>query len=125
LITRLQAAFSEVLGKPVVSHQSLKSAFRELGPDKGNSEIILDPEILNQVMVPRLDEHYRHTLETSIPMLKDKTPREAVKTKEGRKRVIQWLLFIESNHNQSKTMPAYSFDWLWDELGLSRLEVSR
>jgi hypothetical protein len=122
LLTRLQEVFPEALGKPVVSYQSFESAMRETDDQDESFQPILDPDILNEVIGPRLEEHYRQTLDTKIPMLKNQTPREAVKTAAGRNLVIEWLAHLESNHRKSTTMPAYSFDWMWQELGISRFE---
>jgi hypothetical protein len=62
-----------------------------------------------------LDAHYRRTLRQRIPALGDKTPRMAMRTKSGRKKVIEWLKLIE-NASQAQ---GYDASWMWDELGLT------
>ena len=123
LLERLQSAFPEALGRPIVSHQGVESGLREESSQDRGFEPITDPLILNEVILPRLNEHYRQTLDTKIPMLESNTPREAVKTAAGRKLVVKWLSYLESNHGKSQTMPAYNYDWMWEELGLPRLET--
>jgi len=60
-----------------------------------------------------------------VGMLGDLTPREAAKTASGRKKVAEWLKFIESraaNHpNDADPMATYDFSWIWRELGVEKL----
>ncbi|MCF6264792.1 MAG: hypothetical protein L3J24_14560 [Xanthomonadales bacterium] len=72
-------------------------------------------------MAGYLDQHYRQTLEESIPALGDKTPRECVKTKQGREKVISWLKYLENqeaHRAKQNGSSAYDFSWMWAELGL-------
>jgi hypothetical protein len=49
------------------------------------------------------------------------TPRKAVKTAKGRKKVIAWLKMLENKSAQQRPedpMDAYDFTWLWRELGV-------
>jgi hypothetical protein len=122
---RLSESLPEALGQPLATHQSLESAWQEMGDTPfSDSGHITDPEILADVMLPLLDAHYRKLINESIPMLKDQTPKEAVKTTSGRRRAIQWLTHLETNHERGgDSMPGYDFTWMWQELGLSRLEL--
>ena len=69
-----------------------------------------------------LDEHYRTTLDSPIALLGNRSPRDAVKTAEGREHVIKWLKLAEnkSRHGRKPDDPiaTYDFRWMWEELGL-------
>jgi len=66
-----------------------------------------------------MDRHYRRVLRERIPMLDDKTPRMALRTKSGRKKVIEWLKVIEN----SAQAQGYDASWMWAELGLANTEI--
>lgn len=42
-------------------------------------------------------QYYRDWCDTKIPMFEEKTPREIIKTEEGRKKVRELLLSMESD----------------------------
>jgi hypothetical protein len=70
-----------------------------------------------------MDTHYRKCLDEKIPALDDKTPRQCVKSKAGRKKVVEWLKYLENQEHRrasSKNMPPYDSSWMWQELGLER-----
>jgi len=61
------------------------------------------------------------TRQSTMPTaLGGKTPRQAVRSKAGKAKVIAWLKKLENNsdkhHNSS--IEQYDFGWMWDELGL-------
>jgi uncharacterized protein (DUF2384 family) len=70
-----------------------------------------------------LDQHYRKILDAPIPMLGGKTPRQAVRTKAGRTKVVAWLKYLENSTAQRREpddpMATYDLSWLWAELGLA------
>jgi hypothetical protein len=57
-------------------------------------------------------------------MLGGKSPRQAVRSKAGRQKVVEWLKYLE-NASQRRardgTMPAYDFGWMWEKLGIADL----
>ena len=58
---------------------------------------------------------------SSLPALGNQTPRKAVMTAKGRKKVIAWLKMLENQSAQPRfedPMGAYDFTWLWRELGV-------
>ncbi|EKE09270.1 MAG: hypothetical protein ACD_16C00200G0003 [uncultured bacterium] len=68
------------------------------------------------------DRHYREWLDSPLPALKGKTPRDAVKTKTSFQHVIDLVKDMGNAEqravkqgNQSKP---YNFDWLFAELGI-------
>jgi hypothetical protein len=58
-------------------------------------------------------------------MLGGESPRAAVKTDNGRTKVVDWLKMMENRTAKSadpnSQMAKYSFGWLWRELGISEL----
>jgi hypothetical protein len=72
-----------------------------------------------------LDRHYRDLLDQPVPMLGGKSPRAAVRTDSGRRKVAGWLKMMENStakaadHNGA--LAIYDFGWLWTELGIDEL----
>ena len=69
-----------------------------------------------------MDKHYKNWLDYRIPTLGDKTPRESVKTKSGRKKVEDLLRTIEYTEQgkKEKGQFAYDFSWMRKELGMEK-----
>ena len=80
------------------------------------------PEVGEQVVHQYLDRHYRETLDQPVGMLGNKTPRQAARTSAGRQKVAEWLKYLENRsagqRNQADPMTTYSFEWIWQELGV-------
>jgi hypothetical protein len=86
----------------------------------------IDPAIQAEIMAQYFDEHYRNLLDDEIPALGGQTPRQHVKTAQGRKAVIAWLKEHENSLARQGTAsggPAYDISWVWDELGLDRAKA--
>ena len=104
--------------------QDVKQAMNEFnekndGPKKQpESEIPI--EIQQEIMNKFLTEHYEKWLNEKIPVLNGKTPLEAIKTKKGRRQVVELLKFYENieEKNKEKGMPHYDISWLRKRLGL-------
>lgn len=82
----------------------------------------IDPEITAEVIQKMLDQHYRQTLDEAVPMLDNKTPRQCVRSKKGRDKVIDWLKYLENSerHRAAQQGQApYDFGWMWEKLKLS------
>ena len=68
-----------------------------------------------------LDHHYRRVIDEPLPAVGNISPREAVCTAEGRKKVVGWLKYLENRENrraQNEGTPPYDFSWMWRELGI-------
>ncbi len=82
----------------------------------------LPPEIEEQAVHELMDRQYRKTLDQPVGMLGDKSPRQAVKTAAGRRKVADWLKYLENQTarqpDPSDPMTTYSFEWMWKELGV-------
>lgn len=85
----------------------------------------LPPEVATKVVHEFLDKQYRETLAQPVGMLGDVSPREAVKTAEGREKTATWLKYLENNSvkqtDRKDPMAIYDFRWMWRELGIENL----
>ncbi len=80
----------------------------------------IPPDIARQIAHEHLDRHYRDTLDQPIPALGNKTPRQAVRSAAGQRKVVEWLKLIENRSaRQTGSVAEHDFGWMWVELGLS------
>ncbi|MCV6547845.1 MAG: hypothetical protein OIF56_11280 [Cohaesibacter sp.] len=121
----IERALGNMVRTPLSEIRTLKQMIED-APDRPDKDIEeeIPPEIADQIMRRYLDEHYRKTLDEPIPTLNNETPRQASKTKAGRKQVVEWLKYLENstanNANASTPMSCYDFGWMWEELGIKR-----
>ena len=80
----------------------------------------IPPEIARQIVQEHMDQHYRETLNAPIPALGGKSPHQAVRSKAGRAKVVDWLKTLENNSakHRNDAIEEYDFGWMWEELGL-------
>jgi hypothetical protein len=80
----------------------------------------IPPEIERQIVQDHMDQHYRETLDAPIPALGGKSPNQAVRSKAGRAKVVDWLKTLENNSakHRNYAIEEYDFGWMWKELGL-------
>jgi len=119
----IRDATGDLLRPPLTKIQTVAQIMRE-GEDRmdGHREAAdeVPPEIAHQIILEHLDRHYHETLDQPVPALAGKTPRQAVRSPSGRKKVVEWLKYVEnaSTKNIGTPMAEYDFGWMWDELGL-------
>lgn len=101
--------------------QALKS-FKEKPEKKEKSEIPMD--VQQQLYTQFMEKHSKKWLKEKIPALNGKTPTQAVKTEEGRRKVAELLKTFENSqeHNKREGRPFYDLSWMWDRLKLEREE---
>ena len=78
---------------------------------------------MEAVVRAQYEEHYRQVLDESVPMLGNRTPRRAAKTKKGRAAVVEWLKGIENLESRSAVEDGrrpVDLSWLWEELKIPR-----
>lgn len=72
-----------------------------------------------------LDRIYRQVLEEPADMLDGAAPRQLVKTEAGRRKVVEWIKYLENQtalrNRPGDPMAGYSFLWMWEELGIAEL----
>jgi len=88
----------------------------------GKPENELPMEIQQQVYIKFMQKHCEKWLQEKIPALDGRTPMQAVKTEEGRKKVIELLKSFENieEHNRKEGRPYYDLSWMWQRIGLER-----
>jgi uncharacterized protein YlzI (FlbEa/FlbD family) len=82
-------------------------------------------EIQQQLYTQYMQSHYEKWFQDRIPALDDKTPLEAIKTNEGREKVIELLKLYENGEEKNKreSRPSYDLSWVWQRLGIEKESV--
>ena len=96
---------------------------RQRGDGDPESTDTIDPEIAAEIIRHTLDQHYRQSLDEAIPALDNKTPRQCVRSKKGREKVIEWLKHLENSELRraaSQGQEPYDSSWMWVELKLDK-----
>jgi hypothetical protein len=97
--------------------QSLESMMEVQGKAKSKKvDDEIPPEIKQALLKDMYDNHYREWLGYPLPALGGKSPRKAIKSKEGRKRIEDLLREMEYLHNESDDK--YDISWVRKELKL-------
>ncbi|MBM1172906.1 hypothetical protein [Microvirga arabica] len=114
-----------LVGPALIEIETLEQAMARRDRDIDHKANDLPADVQTELIHEALTDHYRKTLDEPIPALGDLSPRGAVQTVAGRRKVVDWLKHIE---NQSKggrqpddPMVSYDFTWLWRDLGLEKL----
>lgn len=87
-------------------------------------EAAIPAEIATPLIHDLLDRRYRETLDQPVPMVGGVSPREAVRTADGRERVVGWLKHLENRSagpDPKDPMASYDLGWMWRELGIEAL----
>ncbi|MGA7872088.1 MAG: hypothetical protein WCA22_14470, partial [Candidatus Binatus sp.] len=114
-----------LVATPITETQSVQSALEEhrarKRPPAAQPAPKLPPEEVARVMSELLDRHYRRVIDEALPTLGNLRPRDAVRTPEGRQKVIDWLKQLENGEARRARKdgtPPYDFSWMWRELGV-------
>ena len=75
---------------PLVERQSIEQMMASSREHSDQDVVRLPPDEERSIVHQALRDHYRNTLDEPIPALGHQTPRKAVKTAKGRKKVIAW-----------------------------------
>ncbi|MEQ9152844.1 MAG: hypothetical protein RLO06_15310 [Parvibaculum sp.] len=120
---RLDDLLESLVQAPLMERQTVEQAMAVHRSDPSRPEpAALPPEEESRLMKAFFDRHYRETLDQSIPMLDDRTPREAARSKAGRGKVVSWLKYLEMHEargRRGKHGEPYDFTWMWRELGIA------
>jgi len=87
----------------------------------------IPPEVRAELLSKFHDQHYRQFMDSPVPMLENKTPRQAAKNKSLRPKLIDLMkLHIHGIEKRNQEDPCLSLDidWVLDELGLEELKSS-
>ena len=118
----LSQALGPLVGLPMPDEPPPEPAFEADVPGPGQVELPLvagHPDATRQQI---MDAHYRGILGTPVPMLGGRSPRQAVRSKSGRRQAVEWLKHLENREGhraQAQGETAYDFGWLWLALGIA------
>jgi hypothetical protein len=105
---------AHALRQPPSSHHSRRTRVPEPSPD-------LDPAAIAEAFNRIKEAHYRRTLDEPVPMLSNRTPRECARSKQGRRKLANWIKEIENGELRQAAgtdVPPYDVSWMWQELGV-------
>lgn len=118
-----QTHLGPLIGNPVRIKHDLKRS-SEQAESREEPILGISKEEEEHLIRKMFDQHYREWLDTPLPFLNHKTPRQATKTKKGLPTVIGLLKDMENSEiravKQGNRMTPYNFDWLFSELGVDR-----
>jgi hypothetical protein len=121
----LRGALGALVRAPLTSMRTPEQLLAERSAEGGGAgEPALPPEEAEAVMREVLDRHYRGVLGEPVEMLDGKSPRQAARSEAGRRKVAEWLKYLENqtaHHAGAAGMPAYDFGWMWEELKVADL----
>ena len=118
LITILQDVASGGLGLPVIEYEDIYSEESRQKAKKLPEQDEIPDDVKIEIIGKYLHEHLKASLDVTIPMLKNKTPRQCAKT--DKKLVIGWLVMMEENINQQIPDGDYDISWAYEELELKK-----
>jgi hypothetical protein len=101
---------------PMEAVKSLK----DKPPEKHEDKIPM--EVQQQLYTQFMQKHCEKWFKEKIPVLDGRTPLQAVRTEEGKRKVIELLKLFENReeHKKREGEPFYNLSWMWDNLGLER-----
>jgi hypothetical protein len=101
--------------------QALKDREGDPSPRDGAA---LPAEQEAQVMKNFMDAHYREWITMPLPALGGRTPRQAARSRAGRRQLCALLKTMENNDLRAERAtgrPPYDAGWLWEALGIAEL----
>jgi uncharacterized protein (DUF2384 family) len=123
----LAEVLSSLVKAPLTAMQTPEQAMAEhaaTGNDHPPPEPPLSPEEMAALLHEVEDRHYREILSQPIPMLDGKSPKQAARSKAGRRKVVERLKYLENStarRSQAQGHPAYDFSWMWEALKITDL----
>jgi hypothetical protein len=119
----LQGALAGFVRAPLTDIQTIDQVRQSSSNKAPVEEVPL--EVATKLVHAMLDKRYRSVLDETVPMLGDRSPRQAARTPAGREKLVAWLKFLEnrsgSQNDPTDPMATYDFGWLWRELGVEAL----
>lgn len=120
----LAAALQGMTGNPLVVSGGADDMEAAATAKSAHSLPRVSPEEAREITQTFLRRHYTEVLDLPVPMLGNKTPRQAAKSAKGREKVIAWLKFLENSNSKQdddSPMAGYDVSWMWEELGVADL----
>jgi hypothetical protein len=127
-LAMLRPVLGALVGAGLTSHEDVVHALRQPRSSRASTrprapepEPALDPAVMAEVLNRMKEAHYRRTLDEPVPMLGNRTPRECARSKQGRKKLANWIKEIENGELRRAAgtdVPPYDVSWMWRELGV-------
>jgi hypothetical protein len=121
----LASVLKGLVGPPAVEAQTVPELMAARSSATGTASASRpSPEQERDVLHAFLDRHYERLLDDKVPSLGGLTPREAATTDVGRRKLVEWLKYLENNterHDPADPARDYDFLWLWKRLGIEGL----
>ncbi|MEE8303324.1 MAG: hypothetical protein V3S24_12915, partial [Candidatus Tectomicrobia bacterium] len=117
----LEPVLEGLVDVPLVERQDLEQAMADTADDTTALSSDIPPEEQRRIVHESLDTYYREQLDEPIPALGHVSPRQAMKSAQGRKKLVAWLKGLENHvarHKPPEPMAGYDATWLWKELGI-------
>jgi hypothetical protein len=117
----LEPVLAGLVGSPTTATQTMEE-LRASSPKPAKTPSSgLSPEEERAIQRDFLDRHYAHILDEKVPVLGNRTPRQAAKTKAGRAKLVEWLKDLENTNARTEALAGYDISWIWEELGVAEL----
>jgi hypothetical protein len=127
-LAMLRPVLGALVGEGLTSHEDITHALREPASVRESTnerrpEVSLptDAAAMAELTNRFKEAHYRRTLDEPVPMLGNRTPREFARSKQGRKRLANWIKEIENGELRQAAgteLAPYDISWIWRELGV-------
>ncbi len=117
----IEPVLADFVGRPLIDSKMMAEMMASRparSAKEGSSGLPREEE--RAVLNTYLEQHYRNLLDEPVPMLGNISPRRAAKTAAGRRRLVDWLKFLENGAAQDASA-GYDLRWMWDELGIAEL----
>jgi len=97
-------------------------AHKEKTPKTPTRDDELPMEVKQQAYTQYMQNHYEGWFHDRIPALDGKTPLEAIRTEDGKEKVIELLKLYENGEERNKEegRPYYDLSWVWQRLGIEK-----
>lgn len=122
------ALLENVLGNMVRAPLTTIQTIDQMKASRNGREVSPDDiplEVATPLVHAMLDKQYREILDQPVGMLGDIAPRAAIRSKQGREKVAEWLKYLEyrsaGSQSSQDPMATYDFGWLWRELKVEDL----
>jgi hypothetical protein len=118
----VEGTLAGLVGIPELERRSMEELMADTSGSPAADGIDLPENVRAEIEAQFLKDHYAAMLDEPIPALDNVSPREAVKTRKGREKTVEWLKEIENHHTHlafKGRATHFDHSWMWEELGLS------
>ena len=116
---RLEKLLGETITHRVDSSKSVESALSQASSKSSKSaENSIPDDVKEKVMKDYIDRHFSDWIDNPLPALDGISPREAINTKAGKKKVVNLLREMEFLYNGKNSNIIYDVSWIREELGI-------